>query len=292
MSPQAIGLIIASAFMHAGWNLLARRQKSEMAFFTRMVIVVITVGFIPAIIGGKLTGSFSGKAWLCVAGSGFCAGVYLYSLAMAYGSSEFTIVYPVARALPVVLIGVTDVLRDRTLTAPGWFGVMFVASGCFLTPLNSFREFKLERYLHKSILWIFLAAMGTVGYSLLDKVASEIITSGPASAARYGYAFFCVAGLVFLTLGYLTCKDEQQNNLVGWKTSILAAVCFFGSYWLILWTYQMTRHASYVVAFRQLSIIIGVVIAFAVYKERGLGVRVTGTALITVGLFLVGLWGN
>jgi drug/metabolite transporter (DMT)-like permease len=287
MSPQAIGLIVVSAFMHAGWNLLARQQKSEMAFFTRMVIVVIAVGFFPATIGGVFTGSFRAEVWLCVAGSGFCAGVYLYSLAMAYSSSDFTIVYPVARALPVVLVGLTDVLRGRALTAPGWLGLVLVASGCFLTPLNSFREFKLERYMHKSIM-----AMGTVGYSLLDKVASEVITSGPASAARYGYAFFCVAGLVFLTLRQLTFKNLQQNNPIGWRTPFFAAVCFFGSYWLILWAFQMTQHASYVVAFRQLSIIIGVVIAFVVYKERGLGVRITGTALITVGLLLVGLWGN
>lgn len=278
--------------MHAGWNLLARRQKAEMAFFARMVIIVIAVGFVPAVISEMFRDSLGIRAWLCVSGSGFCAGIYLYSLAMAYGSSDFTIVYPVARALPVVLVGVTDVLRGRALTLPGWLGLALVASGCFLTPLHSFTEFRLERYMHKSILWMFLAAMGTVGYSLLDKVASEIITSGAVSAARYGYAFFCIAGVVFLTLRHLNNRRKQQNGSVGWKVPTAAAACFFGSYWLILWAYQLTRHASYVVAFRQLSIIIGVAIAFIAYRERGLFVRAVGITLITAGLVMVGLWGN
>ncbi len=60
----------------------------------------------------------------------------------------------------------------------------------------------------------------------------------------------------------------------------------------MLWAYQLSQHASYVVAFRQFSIVIGVVAAFAIYKERGVAVRMIGTVLITVGLILVGLLGN
>jgi uncharacterized membrane protein len=59
-----------------------------------------------------------------------------------------------------------------------------------------------------------------------------------------------------------------------------------------LWAYQLGRHASYVVAFRQFSIVIGVVIAFVIYKERGVAVRILATVLITAGLILVGLFGN
>lgn len=62
--------------------------------------------------------------------------------------------------------------------------------------------------------------------------------------------------------------------------------------WLVLWAYQLGQHASYVVAFRQFSIVIGVVVAFIAYKESGFFVRIVGAVLITAGLVIVGLFGN
>ncbi len=54
----------------------------------------------------------------------------------------------------------------------------------------------------------------------------------------------------------------------------------------------MSPQASYIVAFRQFSIVIGTVLAFAIYKERGLIVRLAGISLLTSGLVIIGLWGN
>lgn len=292
MSPLAIGLILISACTHAGWNLLARQQRSEMAFFVRMLTIIIIAGFLPVMISESMTRSLSAKAWLCLSGSGLCGGLYLYSLATAYNSADFTIVYPAARALPVLLIGLGDVLRGRFLTLPGWLGLTLVVAGCFLTPHHSFREFSIRRYFHRSVLWILLAALGTVGYSLLDKVASEVVLTGPATAGRYCYVFFLFSGVVLMLLRWITISSGCENSSVGWQGPVIGAICFFGSYWLVLWAYQLGRHASYVVAFRQFSIVIGVVIAFVIYKERGVGVRILATVLITIGLVLVGLLGN
>jgi len=278
--------------MHAAWNLLARQRRMEMAFFTRMLVVVMGVGFLPVMISEMVTRSLPIKAWFCLAGSGFCAGVYLYSLAKAYGASDFTIVYPVARALPVLLVALGDVVRGRFLNGPGWVGLVLVAVGCLLTPLDSFREISLRRYFHHSILWMLLAAIGTVGYSLLDKVASEVVLAGPATAARYCYIFFFFASVVLLVLRWITNNKPPKDKTIGWKGPVAGAVCFFGAYWLVLWAYQLSRHASYVVAFRQFSIVIGVVAAFLIYKERRVLVRIVGIALIMVGLILVGIYGS
>jgi drug/metabolite transporter (DMT)-like permease len=249
-------------------------------------------GFLPAVISETMTRSLPAKAWLCLAASGICAGMYLYSLARAYGSADFTVVYPVARALPVLLVGLADVLRARFLTPAGWLGLVLVAAGCFLAPLHSFREFDVHRYLHRSIVWMLLAALGTVGYSLFDKIASEVVLAGPATAARYCYVFFSFSGLVFLGLQWIANKQRQEKISLAWKWPAVGACCFFGSYWLILWAYQLGRHASYVVAFRQFSIVVGVVAAFLLYKERGVAVRIAATLLIAAGLVLVGLLGT
>lgn len=292
MSVAAISLVLVSAFMHATWNLLARHRKSEMAFFSRMLLIIMAIGLLPVIAGEIVSHSIPKKAWLCALGSGFCGALYLYSLASAYRSSDFTVVYPVARALPVLLVGLGDVLRGRLLTPPGWVGLVLVAAGCLLTPLCSFREFSIRRYVHRSILWMMLAALGTVGYSLLDKTASEIVNQGPGTAAKYCYLFFSFSALFFFALQKAARTNSRQNDDVGLKLPAVGAVCFFGAYWLVLWTFQFTRHASYVVAFRQFSIIIGVVAAFFIYKERGVVVRLAGAVLITIGLVLVGVFGK
>ena len=75
------------------------------------------------------------------------------------------------------------------------------------------------------------------------------------------------------------------------SSSLLGAALNFGSYWMVLWAYQLVRRASYIVTFRQFSIVLAVVVAFAVYKERGVAVRITAALLITAGLLLIGLFG-
>lgn len=278
--------------MHAGWNLLARRQRAEAAFFNRMLAAGAIVGFLPAVLSEILTHSITLKAWICVVGSGFCCGMYFCFLARAYRSSDFTMVYPGIRSLPVLFVAVGDILRGRYLSPIGWLGIVLTASGCFLVPLHSIRDFALRRYINRTSFQMLLAATGTVGYTLLDKIASEAVSQGPATAARYGYMFFLISWGSYSVFSRMFSPSKQDSSLVGWKSPVLAACLCFGAYWLVLWAYQLSQHASYVVAFRQFSIIIGAILGFVIYKERGVAVRLTGSFLLTCGLILIALSGG
>lgn len=291
MPTFAIILVLVSCFTHAAWNLFARQTKSEMAFFQRMLLIIAMAGFVPFVLSEAVAHSIPALGWLCALGSGICGGVYMYGLARAYGTAEFSIVYPVARALPVLLVGLGDVLRHRPMTAPGWAGLILVFLGCMLTPLQSLREFKLRPYLHSSMPWILAAALGTVGYSLLDKIASEVVTPGPGTAVRYCYVFFSFSWIVLVLLCRVT-RVSEKKQILGWRLPLLGTICFFGTYCLVLWAYQLSDRAGYVVAFRQFSIIIGVALAFLIYKERWTVVRILGVGLICTGLMLVGLFGG
>ena len=253
--------------------------------------MIALVGFVPAVLSEMLTHSLTLEAWICVVGSGLSCGAYFLFLARAYGSSDFTVVYPVARSLPVLFVGIGDVLRGRHPTPIGWLGLLLVVCGGFLVPLRSFRDFAVHRYLNRTSLWMLLTAMCTVGYTLFDKAAAEVVQQGPATAARYGYMFFLISGAaygVFLQM----FVEKQSLPSVGWRLPALAACLNFGAYWLVLWAYQLSQRASYVVALRQFSIIIGVLLAFAIYKELGLFVRLVGTFLLTSGLVLIVLGGG
>lgn len=290
MSPVAIILVLASCFMHAGWNLLARKQRSEVNFIGRMLYLTFWVGLLPAFSSELLTHSLGVKAWFCVVGSGICCGIYYFSLARAYGSSDFTVVYPVVRSLPILFVAMGDVARGRWITPVGWVGIALVTVGCSLAPLHSFYDFRLRRYANKVVLWMLLTALGTVGYTLLDKVASEMVKQGPGTAARYGYFFFLIAYGVYFVLVKISRAKESNSNVTGWRVPVVAALLNFVAYWLVLWSYQMSQHAGYILAFRQFSVVIGVVAAFIIYNERGVVVRLTGTFLISVGLLIISVW--
>ncbi len=292
MNSFAITLVLFSTFMHAGWNLLSRHRRLEGAFFQRMLLLISVAGFFPAIISEMLTHSLTAKAWICVLFSGVSCGLYFFSLSRAYRASDFVIVYPVARALPVLLVGIGDVFRGRYPTSFGWLGMILVMLGCFLIPLESIRDFEWKRYFNKTSLWMILTAAGTVSYSLLDKVAAESVSESPFTALRYGYIFFLISYVVYLVAFRLVKQEGSDLSDLGWKYPAIAAFLNFASYGLVLWAYQLSERASYVVAFRQFSIVIGVIGAFIIYKERGVVVRLTAVSLITIGLVSISLWGK
>jgi len=293
MNPVAVTLVLSSTFMHAGWNLLLRGQEVRDIFILRMLVLVAVLGFIPACLGlMTLNPPFSPLVWQCLLGSGAFCGLYFFTLVRSYDSEDFTVVYPLVRALPVLLVGLGDMLRGRHPTPAGWLGMGLVFLGCAFIPLTSFAGFSLRRYWNRTTPWLLLTALGTVGYSLLDKAASEEVAPGPLSAVLYEYVFFVIAGACYALGMKLNKAEEARIDAGGWKIPALAAAFNFGAYWLVLWAYQLSRHAGYIVAFRQFSIVIGVVLALAIFKEKGRAVRFAGTLLITAGLVVIGLWGG
>ncbi len=291
MSLTVILIVLISTFMHAGWNLLARVNHAERAFYYKMLVLTLIVGFIPAVWSELAARSMTTTAWWCVLGSGICAALYLFFLARAYETSDFTIVYPVARALPVIFVAMIDVARGRELTSFGWLGIFLVASGVILVPQQSFLDIRLRNYLNKASLWMLLAALGTVGYTLLDKIAAEVVQQGPDTAARYGYFYFAISFFPYVGFMKLSRDPERRDNPKDWKLAIPATIFGFGAYWLVLWAYQLSPYASYIVAFRQFSIVIGAILAFIIFKEHGVVVRLTGALLIVVGLIFIAVLG-
>jgi drug/metabolite transporter (DMT)-like permease len=291
LTPFVVAIVLSSTFMHAGWNLLARYGRSEGVFYLRLLIVTSVVGFIPAVLSELTTRSMPPLAWLCVLGSGTAAAAYLFFMARAFQSLDFSTVYPVVRALPVVLVAFADVARGRYLTPFGWVGVLLVASGCLLVPLSSIKDISLKNYLNINSLWMVFAALGTVGYTMLDKVAAEVVQPGPWTAVRYGYFYFFISLFPYWAMMRASRTSQVGRGLVSWKLASLGALFQFGAYGLILWAYQLTPYASYVVAFRQFSIVLGSAAAFLIYHEQGVRIRLTGALLITGGLVMIAVLG-
>jgi drug/metabolite transporter (DMT)-like permease len=292
MPLPAILLILISTFMHAGWNLIARQQGSTQLFW-QITAVVAVLG-----IGPALLLEWAGRTpilpivWPFLLGGGVFLTAYYVGLAGGYRNGDFTVVYPLARALPVLILAVIDTVRGHPPSLIGWLGMGLVALGCLIAPLESWRGLALARYFNRATLWILLTAVGTVGYTIIDKAAAELMPAGPDTAARYN-VFETVVSFVgyslVLRLGGETITREK--GLSAWKWPLVAAVCLFGAYWLVLWAYQLSTHVSYVVAMRQFSIVIGVIVGAILFREPAPRLRLTAALVIVAGVTCIALGG-
>jgi uncharacterized membrane protein len=292
MPPLPVALILTSCFLHAGWNLLLRRRRRELVFLRHMLILTVPISAAALGVALLLPHSFPPKAWACVAASGAITGAYYWFLGLAYGSGDFTVVYPVARALPVLMVAGIDVARGRPPSAAGWLGMALVVAGCMLAPQASYRGFTWRRYHARDILWIVLTAATIAGFTMFDKVAAETVSRGPASAAVYCAWFHILSCASYLGILALVGRlREEGGRQVGWRWPAVGAAMGFVCYLLVLWAYQMAPQTGYLLAFRQFSIVIGVVAAFRIYGETGLSVRLPATAAIVGGLVLLAVIG-
>ncbi|NLT42815.1 MAG: hypothetical protein GXX93_09090 [Anaerolineae bacterium] len=293
MGGIAVGMVLLSALIHASWNILARQSHAESRFIGSMLPIVAGVALVPALIGQYLTGAMHAEIWPYVVGSGLCCGLYFVALGRAYEAADFTVVYPVARSLPVLLVALGDSLRGYVPSLGGWLGMLLVVAGCIMTPLRSRRDLQLGRYFNRASLWMVITALGTVGYSLLDKRGAELLAPGPAYAAVYTYFFYLFAMIgyeVFVrTLGRPAVTASRADT-PRWMPAA-AGFMSAGAYWLVVWAFQMVSHASYVVAFRQSSLIIALLMAFALYPQERHRSRLLSVGVITVGLVMIALGG-
>jgi len=266
---------------------MARNERSEARFFRRMLWVTCATGLLPALLLQQATGMMSLRLLAFAGVSGACCGFYYIFLTLAYKAADFSVVYPIARAAPVVVLAGIDVLRRRPPSASGWLGMALVILGCLLAPHVRLRDASWRAYADRALLWVGLTAMGTVAYTMLDKLAAEQATGGVGFALLYGYAFFAASGVTYELLLRITSIGRQEPHSSDWGWPATAAAMNYGAYALVLWAYQMCERASYIVACRQFSIVVGVVLAFVIYHERGVWTRLTACALITVGLVLI-----
>jgi drug/metabolite transporter (DMT)-like permease len=217
--------------------------------------------------------------------AGIFQAIYYLGLTQGYRHGDFTIVYPIARSLPVLLVAVGDVARGRAPSLVAWLGMILVSIGCLMIPLESWRGFSLGRYWNRAMLWAVVTAISIVGYTITDKIAADFITPGPWAAARYGiYEAAASAVVYWFILKAMGRSTLDQPGLASWGWSAVAAMGVFGAYWLILWSYQLAFQASYVVALRQLSIVIGVALGAWFLREAAPLLRLSAACVIVIGV--------
>ena len=299
MTLTAIVLITVSAFMHAGWNTISKRAHPTTAFFL-IALVIGTLLFFPVlIINFREILIFPAQVWLLLAMTGLCEAIYFVSLSAAYRSGDLTIAYPLARAAPVIIVTLLSFLfgQGGQISNQCIAGIILIFGGSFVLPMHHFTDFRLKNYFNLTCLFALCTALGTVGYSMIDFKALQLLRETPdinlgsvgIGISYVAIEFFIAAlWLVLITVSKKRGRNDLRqvfhNSLL---PAVLTGVSFLVPYSLVLIAMAHVTNVSYVVAFRQVSIPLGVIFGVIFLKEPRFYPKFIGTLIIFIGLVFV-----
>ena len=301
MSVTATILLIISAFTHAGWNFLSKKEHPTQAFY----LVANTIGVICVLPFLIYYASFiplvPSSVWVIVVLSGFFLAAYLEALAGAYRAGDISIAYPLARSLPVIFVFIVTLVLGKGHPPGTWFtvGIILVVSGCIILPLRAFRDFHFSSYMNLCCILALIAAIGVAGYTVADDMALRYLRELP------GKPMSPLEGtLVYMVLEGISCSLWQslfvvvnrRERQVMWEVlqsykgpAAITGIGIFLTYGIVLVSMNYVSNVSYVAAFRQLSIPIGAMFGMALLKESRYLPKIVGIAVIFVGLVLAGI---
>lgn len=293
-------LIIISAMFHVAWNILGKNTAPSSAFFlgTTLFSVILSLPVYVFIVPPSLVPL---KGWLFLLSAGLFQTLYYTGLGGGYRSGEMSYVYPLARALPVLLIPLFSFVLNlgSRIDFFSLFGMFLVFSGCLILPVTKGGPSLIKKYISRSSLDALLAAFGTTGYTLVDSEGMKYLSTAMGERVSVNshwlpliyISYEMLASFLFLFIYMLISKREQKNFVAIMKNSkkstLTAGLFIIIAYGIILMVYPRVSNVSYVTAFRQISIPLGVAAGGVILKEKVGTPKIIGISIICAGLLLV-----
>ena len=296
MSSTAFVLILLSVVLHVGWNFLCKANKHPTLAFYFVANLLAAILLIPFLFVAKLTWSqLDWRFWLAVFFSDFFEAIYSIGLFKAYGKNDISLVYPMARALPVLMIPVVTLTfgLGNMPNATALVGIAIVAVGCIIMPQNKISDLSGRMLFSAAMLPILTAAIGTTGYTIMDNIATAkalAISNSPRIVTLGAYLCIIQFGIALFILVYMlvASKERWQDIQENLRTpgAYLCGIFSFSAYFLVLGAMGFVTNVSYLQAFRQMSLPLGVFAGVWLLKERLTTPKIIGTIMVVVGLIL------
>jgi drug/metabolite transporter (DMT)-like permease len=285
MTAGALVLVLAAAVLHSGWNALAKRGADPLAFLALCSCVAAPI-LLPVAAPLLWRDGVPAQARQFVLGTIALHVLYFYALGRAYSSGAYSIVYPIARGLGVALVPIgAYLLLDERLSPIGIAGIAFVVLG--VTALHQVGH----RYavatgatLGAATLWAVITGLSIGAYSLNDK-------AGVAHVHPVAYMLLMEAccGLVLLPAALVTrpsaVRREWETN---WRAILAVGAMSAAGYTLVLLAFRLSK-AGYVVAARELSIVLSALIGTLWMGEGRVGPRLAAASIVLAGVACVAL---
>ena len=288
MTGITLGIVLVAAFIHAGWNFLAKKSHRKIVFIWWTLLITL-IFYFPMFIFVASRTAVSGTGWICIIATIILHAFYFWFLGGAYERGDLSLVYPLSRGFGPFLVPFLAVFFIREqLALSGIFGIAFVICGIYCIHLRSFsfRSF-LEPLLTmggKASLWSFYTGVSIAAYSIVDKIGVSLVFPPFYIYLMFLGTFLCLSPYIWLKKRTFL-KEEWQMNKVN---ILVVGVLDLLGYMMILFAMQMTK-VSYVVAAREVSIVFSALLGIIWLQENYGPQKSVGSFLIAVGVVLIGI---
>ena len=275
-------LVLGAAVIHATWNAMAKGARDPMAMLW-WAGVLSTLALAPPALYVLARDGFKPSALPFVVATVVLHSMYFFALGRAYQTGDFSLVYPMARGMGVAIVPVgAYYFFDERLSRIGILGIALIGAGIFA--LHWRRGAWSEKALFKpGTGWAMATGLCIASYSLVDKVGVSHINPLPYLWAMMLGSCVSLLPAVLGRRGSLT-REWRENRVAILVSGVLSP----GGYLLVLFAFRLSK-AGYVVAGREVSIVISALIGSLLLKEGGLAQRLLGAAVVASGVICVAL---
>ena len=277
MDATDVTAALISAVLHAGWNAAVKASRVPAHAMTAQMLVS-ALFVLPGLLWSGLPAP---AAWPWIVASTLMNVLTIAALLRAYELGGFGIVYPVVRAVAVVLV-----VPLVAIVAGGWPGPMALL-GIFVIALSlgvlAFDAARDRGLPLQAVAWILAAGLGTAAYILCDAQGVR------ASGSPWAYGF-----VVSITNAIAMCWRQRRAGppwlqMKGqWARAVPTAVASVASYLLILWVWGHAPIAP-AAALRDTSSVFAILIAVLWLKEPFTRTRVLAVLLAAAAVPLLRL---
>ncbi len=179
MSGIALSIVLASAFLHAGWNYLLKKSDRKIVFIWWFLLISAII-YLPVFLFYIPDVAITSAGWVCIAATGIIHGVYFWCMGAAYQRGDLSLVYPLARGSGPLFVPILAVILLREEISPlGLLGIFLIIGGIYCIHLRSFsgsaflEPFRALR--GGASLWALFTGLAIASYSLVDKVGVGLV---------------------------------------------------------------------------------------------------------------------
>jgi drug/metabolite transporter (DMT)-like permease len=285
MSPLALLLVLLAALCHSAWNLIVKTDARPLEIQSG-ALVVGTVVCAPVLFFYS-PWTLPPQAWVAIAVSALFESAYVFALTSAYGAGDMSLVYPVARGTGTVLVAPLAVLLlGERLSPQGVIGIALVVGGIFVSHglgRGALRGWMVGRGHHRALGWALLTGVFIASYSLVNKVG---VTLAPVPLYAF-LVFLADAVLVRLLQAWWGAPPALRRD-AAWGRMIVVGMLMMGAYLAVLVAMSQAP-VSYVVATREVSVVLAALFGALILRERHSAARVAGAVVIFGGLCAIAL---
>jgi drug/metabolite transporter (DMT)-like permease len=282
VDPLALALVLGSAFLHALWNTLLKREGDPESATVAAVTACAGFAILAALVLGSSIPRGPALFWAVI--SGLCEAGYVATLAFALTRAPLGPVYTISRGGSLLVVWpISVLLLGEPITVLAVCGTLAVALGLASTGLGAPQAEVGRQSVVPGLLWAAVCAVFVAGYHLAYKRA---LASGGVPAGVFALSLGLAMPLNLFRRGLGPAKSTLA--LFGKRPAplLLAGAMAAASFLTLLYALER-QGAGAVVTLRNTSILFAQGMAWAI-GERPRRAQLAGAGLVAAGAVLLG----